>query len=139
MANRQKGEVAFTAAGKSYRLRFSTNALCELEDITGRGVTDVMLELASWMPPTDDKGKPIEESPDQMKARASKMRMGFVRDVFCAGLRDQNPDINVKEAGDLIQDVGGMIRVMDLINSAFAAGFDTGKKPRPPKPDSLKA
>ena len=138
MANRQKGEVAFTAAGKSCKLRYSTNALCELEDITGRGVTDVMLELASWVPPTDDKGKLLEETQEQMQARGRKMRLSFVRDVFCAGLRDQLPDITVKEAGDMIQEIGGMMRAMDLINSAFAAGFDTGKKARPPKPDSPK-
>lgn len=137
MANPHKGEVEFTASGESYKLVYSTNALCELEDLTGRGFTDIILELQSWAPKFDEKGNPLPETQEQIEARAKKMRLSLVRAVFCAGLRDNHEKTTLKQAGDLMVSVGGLVPAMDLINRAFAVGFpDVEKQPHPPQPGS---
>lgn len=45
MANKQKGEVALSALGRDLTLKFSTNALCELEDLTDRSAIEIFQSM----------------------------------------------------------------------------------------------
>lgn len=119
MANANKGEVEFSAGGQVYKLRFSANAMCELEDASGRGVNAIGRELASWAPPTDGKGKPKPETEAEEAARVDRVRMTLVRQVFWACLREHHPAITLNEAGDLMAEVGGLTEALALLNQTF--------------------
>ena len=56
MGNPYKGEVQFTAGGKSYTLYFSINAMCELEEALGDGI--VQLASPSRRQQAQDQGHP---------------------------------------------------------------------------------
>lgn len=116
MANPHKGEVAFEAGGRNYTLRFSADALCQLEDALGRGLIDILNEIAGWF-----------DAPE-------KIRFSFIRQVFWAGLRDAHPDIDVKQAGELLLAAGGAIAGLGMINKGLAQAFPTPetKGARPP-------
>jgi hypothetical protein len=47
MANQHKGEVEFEADGRSYKLRLSANAYCELEDALGKDADEIIQEITS--------------------------------------------------------------------------------------------
>jgi hypothetical protein len=99
MANKQRGEVGFELDGVNYTLRFSTNAMCELEDATGVPV----LQLANSL--QDERSVSIKT----------------LRAMFAAGLSDTS-DISIKEAGDIIDGLG-IPRAGELIGQAFMAAF----------------
>jgi len=101
MANPHKGEVAFEADGISYVLRFSIDAICQLEELTGKGIVTLIGEL---------------QDPE-------KMSLSLARQVLWAGLQEQQPHIGVKEAGELITAAGGMAKIISLFGTAFTASF----------------
>lgn len=100
MANRQKGEVAFDACGKSYVLCFSANALCELEDVIGVGVAKI----------------------GDLLSNPETLTLKNVRAVLWAGLTDHHSGIDLKVAGAIIDDVG-MFRAVELIAAGLSAAF----------------
>lgn len=112
MANPHKGEVGFTADGKEWSLRYSTNALCTLEDDLDMGTAALVAEL---------------QKPDGV-------RMSTLRTVFWAGLQDRHQDVTREQAGEIMSEIG-FANVGPLIGEAFAHAFaeGSGKKARPPK------
>lgn len=98
MADNLTGEVTFDAAGKSWRLVYSVNALIALENRLDMSVSKIGQRMAG------------------------DLRMGFLRDVFVGGLRTHHPEVTDELAGDLIQEVGGA-KVGELIGQAFSAAF----------------
>jgi hypothetical protein len=111
VANKFKGEVSFNPGEKDYTLRYSANALCELEDALEMGVNAVATQLAN---------------PDSM-------RLKMVRVVFWAGLRDHHPDVTLLQAGEIITDLS-LTKAMGLISSAFQLAFQDESKAHPPQP-----
>lgn len=95
MANPHRGQVPLVAGDTTYTLCLSTNALCELEDITGETVTQVTEKLNG--------------------AGAS---MKLIRALVWAGLQDHHPDVDVKAAGKIISQAG-MVACMEAIGKAF--------------------
>lgn len=106
MANPHRGEVAIQVGGVPYTLRFSINALCELEDHLGQGINAVAA----------------------MMADPEKIRLKTLRAVFWAALIDHHPNIDVRAAGDLLAEAGAA-NVMEKIAEAFSKAF-------PDNPDS---
>lgn len=111
MANKHKGEVSFEVAGVNYTMRFSANALCELEDALDMGINAVATQL----------GNP------------ASLRLKTVRAVFWAGLRDHHPDMTTVQAGDLVTELG-IPRAIELVGKAFELTFQDAPKVRPLKP-----
>lgn len=111
MANRFKGEVSFDCGDKPYIMRFSANALCELEDALGMGVNAVATQMSD----------------------PSTMRLTMVRTVFWAGLRDHHPDVTLHQAGEIITDLS-LTKAMELVSKAFELAFQGNDNPRPQKP-----
>lgn len=105
MANAHQGKVDFEAGGKTYTLCFSANALCDLEDISGKGVVAIFTEMEEW-----------QNDPN-------KISLKFLRSVFCAALRDSHPDITPSEAGNLIIAAGGIIEAMLLVLKSVSVAF----------------
>lgn len=117
MGNSFKGEVSFDVDGKSYRLRYSTDALVQLEEKLDRGIVDISGEMMTW-------GK-----------TPSKMRLGLIRALLWAGLQDHHPDIDIKAAGELITKAGGLAAIANLVGEGMALAFPAPemKDARPPK------
>jgi hypothetical protein len=126
MAANGKGEVTFQVGKKQFTWVFSTNAICMLEEHLDLGLVAITEELQSWLPPaTMVDGKPVavEESPEQIKARNGRVRLGLARSVFWAGLQDHHPGHSLKMAGDLIGEMGGLIPAMGVIMQGLGAAF----------------
>jgi len=110
MANQNRGEVTLPVGDKEYKLAFSVNALCELEDALDMPVAKI--------------GELLNDS--------ANLRMGTVRKVIWAALRDHHEEIDLKEAGKLATDIP---LVMSKIGEAFRLAFPSGggNDSRPPK------
>jgi hypothetical protein len=119
MGNPEKGEVSFQAGGETYTIVFSNNAWCVLEAHLDRGILDIYSEIESWAPKTDAKGKPIPETKEQEQARVKRIKLGFCRALFWAGLIDRHPDLTVKQAGEIMTSAGGLLPVMNLITTGI--------------------
>lgn len=111
MANKFKGDVSFESGEKTYTMRFSANALCELEDALEMGVNAIATHLAN----------------------PESMRWKMVRVVFWAGLRDHHQEITLHQAGEIITDISPTA-AMGLISKAFELAFQDNSKAHPPKP-----
>lgn len=140
MPNIHRGETAeFVVNNKTYALRFSMNALCELENAFGRGIIDIIEEMRVWSPADGPDGQPIEETEEQRTARVNRIRLSFVRTLFWAGLRERHPQVTLADAGELISDMGGLLVAMERIAAAFAAALpearsDDDARPTAPAP-----
>jgi len=108
MANVHRGQVSLAVGDTTYTLSLSTNALCDLEDLFGKNVTEVAALLG-----------------------ADNVSMKTVRGMFWAALQDHHPDVDLKGAGRIITDAG-MPAAMEAIGKAFKAAFpeNSGSHPR---------
>ena len=129
MANPNKGEVDVEIGGQHYRLAFTTNSICELEEQLGRGWFDIASELATWSPPTDADGKsPKKETADELRQRMARVKFSLMRAIFWAMLREHRPTITLKAAGDLMQASGDRGGVLELINRVFERSMPEAKE-----------
>lgn len=115
MANPFKGEVEFEADGKTYKLSYSANALCELEDALGKRLDDI---LEMWRRP---KEVPLRD----------------MRVMFWAALLDHHPDITL-DAAKVILSRASLVDMMGCIGGALMRALPAaadGDEVRPPMPD----
>lgn len=105
MANPHRGEVAISVGDREYKLSFSVNAICELEDA---------LDM------------PVSKIADSLNDAAG-VRMSMVRTVVWAALRDHHEEVTVKEAGQIATDAG-IPAVMEAIGRAFTLAFPDGSE-----------
>lgn len=116
MANKHRGEVDIEVPSGTFTLRFSTNAICDLEDRLDLGIAQIVGRL---------------EDEEQM-------RLGVLRSVVWAGLRDNHQGITEPQAGDVISEAGmGVIvaKISEALSLAFpeSEGAAGGGEARPPK------
>jgi hypothetical protein len=109
MANRERGEVGFEAAARTWSLRYTTNRICAIEAETGRSI----IALAHTL-----------EDETQISVR-------LLRALFRGGLSQPVTD---EEAGELI-DALGLARAVELICAAFMAAVPQvdGGEENPPR------
>ena len=113
MANPHKGEVELKAGDKRYILRFSIDAICALEEATGKSFPVLAVEMSD----------------------PAKFTVSLVRQILFAGLTTEHPDITLREAGEIILEAGGLIEVMGKVGEAFELAFPAKEArgtPRPP-------
>lgn len=112
MANRERGEVEFQSLGKSWTMKLGVNAMCEIEDATGKSISEIGTLLGN----------------------AKTATIKLLRTVMWASLRDHHDEITTKEVGAIIDGVG-MKKAGLLISEAFAAATpeQNGGEDRPPK------
>jgi hypothetical protein len=114
MANPARGSVAFQVGEKAYTISFSINALCELEALMDQPVARIAKGL---------------EDPESV-------RMATVRALVWASLRDSHKDVDLKGAGDILEQAG-MQHCMEAIGRAFALAFpEATEDANPPKAKS---
>ena len=113
MGNAIKGEVSFEAGGRTYVLVYSIDALCALEERLDISVTEIG------------------------QAMGKTMRLGFLRALFWAGLRERQPEVTEKAAGELIPLIGADA-LAPLLTEAFAKAFPTpeGGAPQADPPEA---
>lgn len=123
MANPLKGDVEFMVGGKTYILRLSVNAICELEEKLQRGFMTVADEILKWSPPMDAKGNLLPEVPAAAIKRIGAMKMGTIRAILWAALRDHHPEVTLVQVGEMIAEIGGLGGGMNLVSRALVAAF----------------
>lgn len=106
MANPLRGEVDVQVGDKSYVLRFSINAMVAAESVMGLGISDIIAEL--------------QASP----------KLGTLRTVMWAGLREYQPKITLDAVGDIIGELG-LQKAGEIIGDALAKAFPAGDGARP--------
>lgn len=101
MANKERGEVTVEANGKTYTLRFSIDAMCQMEEATGKGVIAITQEFAD----------------------PAKIRMATARAALWAALHEQHPELTLMQVGELIPEFGGLQVVLQKISEAILLAF----------------
>lgn len=110
--NPHKGEVEFDAVGQRWRLVYSFNALCALEEQTGRGFAELSKSLAD----------------------PAKVRLADIRAVLWAGLIDNHPSVTIKQVGDIIGEIKAT-KAFELFNRALVLAFpEASEDANPPVP-----
>ncbi len=111
MANPHKGEVSLVAEGKTYTLKYSVDAICRLEETTGKNLTALMVEMAD----------------------ASRMSLSMTRHMVHAALFEHHPEVSLKEAGEIMAGSGGMLNAITKVVGAIKLAFpEASGTPRPP-------
>lgn len=100
MANKHKGEVTLQVGSVAYVMRLSVNALCYLEEATGKPVNQVMSELQN----------------------GSDIKLGTLRQIVHASLVEQHKDVDLEKAGDIMEEAGIKV-VVDKLTEALLAAF----------------
>ena len=101
--------VEFEACGKVYTLKFSSNNICRAEKSFGMTFGEILKAL---------------------NAMGEKIDFTFVRALFARGL---GANVTEEEAGDVMDEIGGVTATAEKIGEAIAdafpdAGDETEKK-----------
>lgn len=111
MSNPHKGEVSFRAGDKDYTLRFSVDALAELETALDRNINSIASEIQD---PTNFSVKTL-------------------RTIFWAGLQDRHR-MSFDDARDVLRALS-MAQAVELVSKAFTLAFPEAEEPaNPPQP-----
>lgn len=100
--NRVAGESILTVNDRDYKLVFSFDALCVMEQITGMGMEEI------W------------------RALQAKPRLSLLRSIFYAGLKEHNPEVTERIAGELIG-LAGLPAVVAAIEATMKAAWPADK------------
>lgn len=105
MANPFRGKVSLKAGDEEYQVSFSINAICEIED---------------------NFQKPISEVGKMLESKDGSFQMKTLRFVLWAGLSDNHPDLDLKDAGHIASNAG-IQACGEAIGSAFKLAFPHDK------------
>jgi len=100
--NKHKGEIPLKVGNKEYSLKFTTNSLCELEEVLGMTTLDMI---------------------DSLK---SSMGLKQLRCLVWAATLDNHKGLSMNEVGEII-DAVGFNNCLKACGEALNAGFPTGK------------
>lgn len=108
MANPLRGEVDLVVGEKTYVIRLSINAMVEAETVMGMGIGDVIAELQD------------------------RPKLGTLRALLWAGLREHQPKITLEAAGEIIAEIGFQ-KVAEIVGNALSLAFpdEGGGSPSP--------
>jgi hypothetical protein len=111
MANAERGYVDLTVGDKSYQLRFSTNALAEVETLLDRDIGEIVNQLQAG-------------------------RISALRALLYAALREKHPKVSLLDAGDILD--GDRAMVGEALGKALNLAFpeSTGAAENPPDASS---
>lgn len=98
MANPLRGVVATRVGGLDYRLEFTIDVMCALEARLETTATAIVERMGK-----DDS-------------------LGFLRTMLWASLREHHPELDEREAGELLREVGGADLKVKVL-AAFVAAW----------------
>ena len=104
-----RGIVPIEAGGETYRLQFTVNGMCALEEETGESLLVFFKRM-------------------QGSFANGEFRISDVRMLIWAGLQEHHDGLTVKEAGRLVQEAGGPEVVMEHLERAVVAASPDDKK-----------
>lgn len=109
--NSLKGEVPLKVGNKEYTLKFTTNALCELEDRLNKGFSEIVMDAASKNIPSLNTVRCL---------------------LFCACMQYHKEEVSSLEVAGAIIDEAGFKEVLVAVVKTIAACLpdkeDTQKK-----------
>lgn len=100
MSNSKRGGVSFNSEAGNFVLRYNTNALCRIEDETGKPVSEIL--------------ETMQDAPS----------IKMMRTIFGAGL---SPAQSPEDVGDLIDELT-FAEVSNLVERAFKLAFPEGEQ-----------
>ena len=104
MANPHKGEVEFESSGQTYKLRFSADAISNLEDTLDMNVAAI----------------------GEIMGDPKKLRFGIVRTMFVAALKDQHDDLDDAKITKVFKSLSPP-KAIELVVEAFNRAFDVAE------------
>lgn len=104
--NLLKGEVPLKAGDKGYRLKFTTNALCELEDIMDKPFSEIIIGALKGVPKLKD-------------ARSL---------LFCACIEHHGSEVTTLEEAGKIMDLATFKETWAAVANAMAASLPDSDK-----------
>lgn len=112
MGNKERGIFDIDVDGKTLKMQFTANALCALEDASGKGAVQFVQGL-------------------EKQAEAGDLRLASIRLLVWAGLKQHQPKISIEDAGNVIDALGDLGTAMEKISAAFSASMPDadGKAP----------
>ncbi len=104
-----KGRVTFKTSSGEKAVRFTVNALCDLEEASGLSVDELVQNLQT------------------------RPSLGLLRQLFAAGLSgaEERP-VPLSEAGEILQEIG-LERTGEIVGAAVAGGLGAETSEDPPK------
>lgn len=104
MANKQRGEISFEANGQTWTMKVGTHAMCEIEDATGKTIAEI----------------------GNLMGNTKTASMKLLRAVFWGSLQHHHEGISMKDAADLIDEIGADV-AGQKIGEAFSIAFPKSK------------
>lgn len=109
MANQNRGEVDMVVGDTSYRLRFATNEICEIEDLLDSGINEILALLRD----------------------PAKVKLGTWRALLWGALRGGQPGLTLLAAGEVINHATLPVVIEHVVKAMQAASpDDEGNPPR---------
>lgn len=103
-----KQSIPMKIGDKTYQLRFTFNSFIRLEEELGIAISDI-----DKIFPTADKDGKMEGS----------VKLKDVRAFFWAGLIHEHKDLTPEEAGELVEEAGGITSIVEKLVEAFGNAF----------------
>ena len=105
MGNQTRGIVDVAAGdGKTVRLQFTANAMCEVEDKTGQGFLEFLAEF-------------------EKASAVGKLRTATLRLLVWGGMIEHQPEATLHDAGRLIEAMGGLTGAADYLGQAIMSAL----------------
>ena len=121
MGNKTRGMLDVAGAdGKTVRLQFTTNAICEIEDAVGGSFFEFLSEF-------------------QAASVAGALPAKKLRLLLWGGMIEHQPEATLKDAGALIEAMGGIAPAMEKLHAALIAGFPEAAAAAGGDPGNVKA
>lgn len=99
-----KGETRFESGGKGYILKFTFNAFCDLEDAFDMSIQQILKKL-------------------EASSKKGDFSLRDMRTMMLYGLKHFHSEIDIKQAGQIIDGFPSVGEAFNVISSAFILGF----------------
>jgi len=104
MGNTVRGIVDVEAGGKTVRLQFTANAICDFEDREKIGFVEFLAKL-------DADGA------------SGRIRLSDMRKLIWSGMTEHQPDATLRDAGIIIDTLGGPMKATEVLRAAISAAL----------------
>jgi len=129
MANANKGELDVTIGGQHYRMVLTTNSMCEVEELLGRGWFDIAEEVNRWV---------VRRGSEAATINLPKVKISLVRALLWGCLRVYHEKLSLVDVGALMQQIAGdgQTSAVTLILETISRSMPSaeGDEENPPKP-----
>lgn len=113
-------EKRFKALKQDWIARFDFNAICALEEETGKGIYEFLAPMVIQLNESD------AADPSVVLGAVSALKMSDLRLVIYHALSGHH-DVSLEDVGDIIGDIG-MAKAMQIVGWAFQRAMPTESK-----------